>query len=116
MGAAWLLPRLVGMGAAARWLFTGDMVTAAEAHRVGFLHEVVAPADLAGTARAWAERLARGPSQALAVTKDMLNREASMDLETALEAEANAQGALMGTASFAEGYRAFKEKREPRFE
>ncbi|HZE89894.1 MAG TPA: enoyl-CoA hydratase-related protein [Verrucomicrobiae bacterium] len=116
MGAAWLLPRLVGLGTATQWLLTGEIVDAPAARRAGFLHEVVHPENLAARAWAWAEKLAKGPAGALAVTKESLNREASMDLETALSHEAEAQAALMGEGAFAEGFRAFKEKREPRFD
>jgi len=116
MGAAWLLPRIVGLGVATQWLFTGDLVDAKEARRRGFLHEVVPTHALAGRASAWAERLARGPARALAVTKESLNRELSMDLESALAHEARVQGVLMGTPAFKEGYLAFKEKREPKFD
>ena len=116
MGAAWLLPRIVGLATATRWLLTGEMIDALEARRTGFLHEVVPGADLGARSSAWAERLARGPARALAVTKESLNLEASMDLESALSHEAGAQGELMGTEAFKEGYRAFKEKREPRFD
>ena len=62
------------------------------------------------------ERLARGPSFALGVTKDMLNREASMDLRSALDAEAEIQAACMLGENFREAHAAFTEKREPRFE
>jgi enoyl-CoA hydratase/carnithine racemase len=116
MGAAWLLPRIVGLGVATQWLFTGDLVDAIEARRAGFVHEVVPIQVLEARAAAWAERLARGPSRALAITKESLNREASMDLETALDHEARVQADLMGTAGFREGFLAFKEKREPRFD
>jgi len=116
MGAAWLLPRIVGLATATHWLFTGDMIDAREARRRGFLHEVVPGPHLAARSASWAERLARGPARALAVTKESLNIETSMDLESALSHEARAQGELMGTEAFKEGYRAFKEKREPRFD
>jgi enoyl-CoA hydratase/carnithine racemase len=116
MGAAWLLPRIVGLGTATRWLMTGEIVPAVAAKEAGFLHEIVPREKLHDAAFEWAARLARGPSRALAVTKEMLNREAAMDLETALDAEARAQGELMGEPNFAEGHAAFKEKREPRFE
>jgi enoyl-CoA hydratase/carnithine racemase len=115
MGAAWLLPRIVGAGTATKWLLTGDIVGAREAQAAGFLHEVVPPADFDGAVSAWARKLARGPSKAIAVTKEALNMEASMDLESALESEADAQARQMGENDFAEGYKAFKEKREPRF-
>jgi enoyl-CoA hydratase/carnithine racemase len=116
MGAAWLLPRIVGLGTATQWLFTGDLVDAVEARRSGFVHEVVPIQVLPARAAAWAERLSKGPARALAITKESLNREMSMDLETALDHEALVQAELMGTEAFREGYRAFKEKREPRFD
>ncbi|MBI3451155.1 MAG: enoyl-CoA hydratase/isomerase family protein [Acidobacteria bacterium] len=116
MGAAWLLPRLVGLGTATQWLLTGEIVDAPAARRAGFLHEIVHAENLPSRAMAWAEKLARGPARALAVTKRSLNLEASMDLETAMRHEAEAQAALMGEGAFAEGFRAFKEKREPDFD
>lgn len=116
MGAAWLLPRIVGMGIATQWLMTGDIIGDEEAYHAGFHHEVVEPGQLAQRGLYWAKKLARGPARALAVTKDMLNREHAMGLDEALEAEARAQAELMGERDFAEGYEAFKDKREPRFE
>jgi enoyl-CoA hydratase/carnithine racemase len=116
MGAAWLLPRIVGLATATQWLLTGDLIDAPGARRAGFLHEVVPGPNLAERSSAWAERLARAPARAIAVTKESLNLEASMDLESALAHEARAQGELMGGEAFREGYRAFKEKREPKFD
>jgi enoyl-CoA hydratase/carnithine racemase len=115
MGAAWLLPRLIGLGRATELLMTGEFIDAAEAHRIGLYHRVVPAAQLAAEARTLAERLARGPSEALAVTKDALNREAVMDLEAALEAEAEAQAGCMLNPNFREAYEAFRAKRAPRF-
>ena len=66
-------------------------------------------------AYALARRLKDGPLYALGVTKELLSREASVDLETALEMEALAQARCMETPDFMEGYNAFREKRPPRF-
>jgi len=115
MGAAWLLPRLVGLGRATELLMTGDFITAEEAHRIGLYNRVVAEADLPDAARAMAEALAAGPSFAHEITKDALNREAHMDLGAALEAEAQIQAALMMHPDFREAYEAFTAKRAPRF-
>ncbi|MGE5357451.1 MAG: enoyl-CoA hydratase family protein [Bacteroidales bacterium] len=115
MGAAWLLPRLVGLGRATELLMTGSFITADEAWRIGLYNRVVADADLAAAAREYAERLARGPSFALEITKDALNREAHMDLAAALEAEAQIQAALMMHPDFREAYDAFCAKRPPDF-
>ncbi|MGH9174214.1 MAG: enoyl-CoA hydratase family protein [Vicinamibacterales bacterium] len=115
MGSAWLLPRIVGSGRAAELLMTGDFVSAEEALRIGLYNRVVPDDQLATTARAFAERLAKGPAFALEITKDALNREAAMDLHTALEAEAQIQAALMLHPDFREAYEAFRDTREPRF-
>lgn len=115
MGAAWLLPRIVGAGRAAELLLGGDFIDAREAERIGLYNRVVPQDRVLAEARATAERLARGPGFALAMTKEMLDREASVDLDTALELEAQAQAICMRQPSFREAYEAFREKREPRF-
>jgi 2-(1,2-epoxy-1,2-dihydrophenyl)acetyl-CoA isomerase len=94
---------------------TGEFIDAKRAHAIGLYHRVVAQDQVFVEARALAERLARGPSIALGVTKDALNREASMDLAAALELEAQVQAELMRQPNFRESYEAFKAKREPRF-
>lgn len=116
MGASWLLPRIVGLGRAMEMLMTGDFVDPREAHRIGLYHRVVdADEAVLPEARAWAERLARGPSFGLEVTKRMLLREAGMDLEAALAAETEIQAACMLDENFREAYEAFQAKRPPRF-
>ena len=115
MGAAHLLPRLVGLSKATELLYTGDFITAEEAYRVGLYNRVVAPQELEAETRALAVRLARGPSFALAMTKEMLNREMDVAFDTALEWEAQAQAMCMQHTDYGEAYRAFVEKREPRF-
>ena len=116
MGASWLLPRIVGLGHASELLLTGEFVSAEEAHRMGLYNRVVPDGAALDEATAWAEKLARGPTLSLEITKDALNREAHMDLESALEAEAQIQASLMTHANFAEAHAAFREKREPEFE
>jgi enoyl-CoA hydratase/carnithine racemase len=115
MGASWLLPRIVGLAKATELLMTGDFISAEEAHRIGLYNRVVAPDEVRGEAMALAESLARGPSFALEITKDALNREASTDLVSALEAEAQAQAVCMQNPNFREAYEAFVEKRDRRF-
>jgi enoyl-CoA hydratase/carnithine racemase len=115
MGAAHLLPRLVGLSKATELLYTGDFITADEALSCGLYNRVVPAEELESETRALAERLARGPSFALAVTKEMLNREMDVSLDAALELEAQAQAVCMRHPDYAEAYRAFTEKREPRF-
>lgn len=115
MGAAWLLPRLVGLSRATELLMTGEFIDAETAHRIGLYHRVVPQDDLQREALDLAAKLARGPAVALAVTKDALNREAGMDLEAALDFEARVQADLMLGEDFKEAYQAFKAKREPKF-
>lgn len=115
MGACWLLPRLVGLGRATDWLLSGSTVSAEEALATGLVTRLI-PADmLLGEARATARRFVHAPREAAAVTKRMLQLEASMTFDQALGAEEKAQAALMGKEDFREAYRAFLEKREPRF-
>lgn len=115
MGAAFLLPRLVGMGHATSLLLRGNFLPADEAQRIGLYHEVVPEAELAARASALAHELADGPQGGLQMTKEMLNRELSMDLASAIEAEAQAQALCMRDPDFREANRAFVEKRSPRF-
>ncbi len=94
---------------------TGDFVDPTAALGMGLYNRVV-PADrVLAEARALAEQLARGPSFALGKTKEALDREATMDLATALAAEAEVQAGCMLNSNFRESYDAFTAKREPRF-
>ena len=116
MGASYLLPRVVGLAKATEMLYTGDFVSAAEAERIGLYNRVVPHDQLAQLTDEFAERLARGPSFALAKTKEMLNRELHMDLTAAFECEEQAQALCMAHPDFREAYVAFVEKRKPQFE
>jgi len=115
MGACYLLPRIVGQGRAAELLFTGDTIDAQECFRIGLANRVVEREKLSDEAYGLARRLRDGPVKALAVTKQLLVREADMELVQALELEANEQARLMQAPDFKEGYRAFIGKRPPKF-
>ena len=115
MGAAWMLPRIVGLAKASELLMTGEFISAQEAHRIGLYNLVVPDGEALEAATELADKLALGPSFALEITKDALNREASMDFVSALEAEAQIQAALMVHPDFREAYDAFTEKRNPDF-
>lgn len=115
MGAAYLLPRVVGLARATELLYTGDFISAQEADRIGLYNRVVPSKELAATTLELAERLALGPAFALAKTKEMLNRELNMNLETALECEAQAQAICMQHPDYREAYEAFVEKRKANF-
>ncbi|MDI1477781.1 enoyl-CoA hydratase family protein [Polyangium sp. y55x31] len=115
MGASFLLPRIVGRGRAAELLFFGDLIGAEEAHRIGLANRVVPDADVLATARGWAERLAKGPTFAHRMTKQMLESEHGLTLAAAIEAEAQAQALCMAHPDFREAYEANKVKRPARF-
>lgn len=116
MGACHLLPRTVGLGRASEWLLTGRRIGAAEAAASGLVSRIVPQEVLVAEARATALRISDGPREALAVTKRLLDAEADLSLEEALSLEAREQAALMARPDFLEAYRAFVEKREPRFD
>ena len=116
MGAAYLLPRVVGLAKATELLYTGDFISAREAERLGLYNRVVPGEQLAATTRDFAERLAQGPAFALARTKELLDREAHMNFEAALECEAQAQAICMQHPDYREAYEAFVNKRKPSFQ
>ncbi len=115
MGASWLLPRLVGLGRAAELLMTGEFIDAKRAHEIGLYQRLVPDGRALLEATSLAEKLARGPAAALAVTKQALDAEFTLGLEAALTHEADAQAELMAHPNFREAYEAFRAKREPNF-
>ncbi len=115
MGAAFLLPRVIGLGRATELLMTGDMVRSEDAHRLGLLNHVYPADTVEAEAHALAARLAKGPTFALAMTKRSLNEEMSMDLRQALESEARTQAFCMETEDFRIAYEAFAARKQPEF-
>jgi enoyl-CoA hydratase/carnithine racemase len=115
MGTCYLLPRVVGQGRAAELLFTGDTIDAQECFRIGLANRVVRHENLLDATQNLARLLKNGPLAAIGVTKDLLEREADMNLNRALDLEAAEQARCMQSVDFKEGYRAFVEKRPPRF-
>ncbi|MDW6060628.1 enoyl-CoA hydratase-related protein [Streptomyces sp. FXJ1.4098] len=114
-GGGYLLPRLIGPQRAKELLFFGDSLSAAEAERIGLVNRVVPDGELAKTAREWAERLAAGPTRAIALTKQLVNGSLEADRAAAFAAEAAAQEINMTTADAQEGVRAFAERRAPEY-
>jgi enoyl-CoA hydratase/carnithine racemase len=113
MGAAYLLPRLVGLGRATELLVLGDEVDAERALELGLATKVVDDEQLAETAAELARRLADGPALAYSTTKVLLARELDLDLGGAIEMEALAQALLMKSDDFGEFYSAWSEGRSP---
>jgi enoyl-CoA hydratase/carnithine racemase len=113
MGAAYLLPRVVGLGRATELLMLGDKVTARRAAEIGLATQVVAAEELDDRADALARRLADGPALAYATTKTLIGRELDMDLAGAVELEASTQALLMLSDDHREFYEAWSAQRSP---
>jgi enoyl-CoA hydratase/carnithine racemase len=116
MGACAMLPRIIGQGRASELLFTGRSMSGEEACQWGFFNALYEPASLLEESRGHASRLAAGPNFAHGITKNQLNIEWDMSLDTAIEAEAQAQAICMQTADFERAYRAFIARQKPEFE
>jgi 2-(1,2-epoxy-1,2-dihydrophenyl)acetyl-CoA isomerase len=114
-GGHFFLPRLVGLHKAAELMFTGDIIDAREAERLGLINRVVPHAELAKHTRELAERLARGPTRAIGLCKRTLNLAITADLAAVLDAEAEGQSLARQTEDHWEGIQAFLEKRPARF-
>lgn len=115
-GGAYLLPRLIGPQRTKELMFFGDSLPAADAERLGLVNRVVPADELEKTARAWAERLATGPTRAIAMTKQLVNASLESDRATAFAAEAAAQEINMTTTDANEGVTSFVERRSPSYE
>jgi enoyl-CoA hydratase/carnithine racemase len=116
MGACALLPRMIGHGRASELLYTGRAMTADEGRDWGFYSRLVEPSALQDEAHALASGIARGPTFAHAMTKKLLHQEWAMDVDAAIEAEAQAQALCMQSADFRRAYDAFVARKPPRFE
>jgi enoyl-CoA hydratase/carnithine racemase len=116
MGACTLLPRTIGQGRAAELLYTGRVMTADEGMAWGFFNRLVAADALLHEAHGLAAVLADGPTFAQGMTKKLLHQEWAMDLDAAIEAEAQAQAICMQTRDFHVAFEAFAAKRTPKFE
>ena len=112
-GGTFFLPRLVGPARATALMMLAEKLPAAKAHEWGLVHSVVPPTVLHETALSLAKQLAAMPTRALALTKRALNASLRNDLGEQLEVEAEMQGQAGRTEDFAEGVRAFLEKRKP---
>lgn len=115
MGCTWFLPRIVGLSEALRMLYTGRMVDAQEALRLGLVSEVVPHEELLPRAEAFAAEIAHGPTVAIETMKRLARESLTADLASHIEREEYLQQAVRRTEDFQEGVRSFLEKREPVF-
>jgi len=111
MGAGFLLPRVVGTGRAAEILLLGETLDAATAERFGLVTRLVDQGETLPEALRLARGLAAGPTAALATTKRLLDAEWTMDLDSAIEAEAQAQAVHLLQPDHREYHAAFSERR-----
>jgi enoyl-CoA hydratase/carnithine racemase len=116
MGACNVLPRIIGQGRASELLYTGRALGGEEAERWGFFNRLCTPEAVLDEAHALAQELVAGPTFANGITKSMLHHEWAMDVDQAIEAEAQAQALCMLTEDFGRAYRAFAAKQKPVFE
>jgi enoyl-CoA hydratase/carnithine racemase len=116
MGACAILPRIIGQGRASELLYTGRAMTAQEADKWGFFNCVTTPERVLADAQALAKELADGPTFGHAMTKTCLHQEWALDVDSAIEAEAQAQAICMQTKDYGRAYRAFVAKAKPVFE
>ncbi len=115
MGAVYLLQRIVGHGHAAELLYTGDIVNAERAERIGLVNRIVEEDELMPVSVELARKIAKGPPVGVRMTKEALEVQKTMNVDAALEWDAYAQAICMSAEDHTEGYRAFLEKREPVF-
>jgi 2-(1,2-epoxy-1,2-dihydrophenyl)acetyl-CoA isomerase len=115
-GGTYFLPRVVGMAKAAELIFTGDLIDAQEALRLGIVSQVVSPEELMSATYQLARRIAAGPPVAIRLAKRSLYDNAERDLKSSLERETFSQNIASETADAREGIRAFVEKRDPKFQ
>ncbi len=114
-GATWFLTRILGPARALEWMASGRRLSADEALAWGLVSEVVEPDEFAARVAALADELAALPTAAIGLHKRLFDRAPANTLADQLELEAALQMAAAGTADFAEGLAAFREKRPPHF-
>ena len=114
-GSCWQLPRMIGLSNTFMLQYTGDIVDAHEAHRLGMVNKVTPPDDLMKTAMDLAQRLANGPTYSMALIKRLVHRSLHTDLAESLRLAGPAQAIARSTEDHKEGVRAFVEKREPAY-
>jgi 2-(1,2-epoxy-1,2-dihydrophenyl)acetyl-CoA isomerase len=114
-GGSYFLPRLVGPARAAELIFTGGMINAERAERMGIFNRVVPSAELEPAARDLANQIAAGPAQLIGAIKASLRQSLNASLDEMLDREIGAQAEAFASPDFQEGIKAFLEKRAPRF-
>jgi enoyl-CoA hydratase/carnithine racemase len=115
VGGCSRLPAIVGLGNAKELIMTGKVIDGKEAHRIGFANRIAPADELDATTEALANELLACAPRAVGMAKRVIDAAAKPALAVTLEQEVQAQEALAATEDFAEGTRAFFEKRLPEF-
>ncbi len=115
-GGTYFLPRLVGIAKALELIWTGDVIDAQEAERIGLVSRVVPPEDLMAAAIAFAQRLTQGPPLAISLAKTAVYQGLDLDIHSAFEYAATAESITLTSEDHREGVTAFREKRSPHFQ
>jgi 2-(1,2-epoxy-1,2-dihydrophenyl)acetyl-CoA isomerase len=115
-GGTFFLPELVGPAKAAELFYTGDLIDAKTALRIGLLNQVVPAAQLEAEVRTLAQKIARGPALAIRAVKKALFASKETELAQALDNEVREQMRCFPSEDCSEGIRAFFEKRHPKFQ
>ncbi len=115
MGAAYLLPRVIGLGRATDLLMLGGTIDSATADRYGLVSRMVGDDEIGDAVADLARTLADGPALAMAQTKSLLTRELDMPIGPSMELDAMTQALLMTTRDHAEFHAAYNERRAPRW-
>lgn len=114
-GGAHRLARQLPLKVAMGMLLTGDLIDAAEAHRIGLVNQVVPGADLMATAHDWAQRIVRCSPVSVQLTKEAVFDAQFLDIDAAFRADDGRRERLFASKDFVEGPRAFAEKRTPQW-
>jgi len=114
-GGTWLYPRIMGVGKALEFLFTGDYLEAQEAEKTGVLNKLAKADELIATTMTLAQKIANGPPIAMRLTKMQVYKGLEVDLDTALQMAAACETITLTSEDHKEGVKALREKRRPQF-
>src|SRR6266705_2230266 len=114
-GGGFFLPRLVGMGKALEMSMLAEEVSGPEAERIGLVNKCVPVAEFEDTTKAFAQKLANGPTRSYGLIKELMNKSLESDLATSLRLEGELQDQAFRTEDHREGVAAFLQKRRPNY-
>lgn len=115
LGGTYFLPRLIGLGRAKLFSFTGELIDARRAEEIGLVDQVVPADQFNMLVKELAQKIANGPTKAIVMYKIAMNKSLNLDLETSLEYSQHLSYYTMSTEDYKEGTRSFLEKRPPIF-